>query len=51
MPINETLEQNSNGHCNVDVVFTLDQTNASFQGTFLLFQTDAQNYKSIGILK
>jgi hypothetical protein len=30
VPINETSEQNSNGYCNVDFVFTLDQTNASF---------------------
>jgi hypothetical protein len=30
LPINETSEQNSNGYCNVDFVFTLDQTNASF---------------------
>jgi len=29
VPINETSEQNSNGYCNVDFVFTLDQTNAS----------------------
>jgi hypothetical protein len=28
--INETSEQNSNGHCNVDFVFTLYQTNDSF---------------------
>ena len=30
VPINETSEQNSNGYCNVDFVFTLDPTNASF---------------------
>jgi len=30
VPINETSEENSNGYCNVDFVFTLDQTNASF---------------------
>jgi len=30
VPINETSEQNSIGYCNVDFVFTLDQTNASF---------------------
>jgi type III secretory pathway component EscU len=30
MPINETSEQNSNGYCNVDFVFTLDQTDVSF---------------------
>jgi hypothetical protein len=30
VPINETSEQNSNGYCNVNFVFTLDQTNASF---------------------
>jgi hypothetical protein len=29
-PINKTSEQNSNGYCNADFVFTLDQTNASF---------------------
>jgi len=29
VPINETSEQNSNGYCNVDFVFTLYQTNAS----------------------
>jgi len=28
--INETSEQNSKGYCNVDFVFMLDQTNASF---------------------
>ena len=28
--VNETSEQNSNGYCNVDIVFTLDPTNASF---------------------
>ena len=28
MPINETSEQNSNGYCKVDFVFSLDQTNA-----------------------
>jgi len=28
--INETSEQNSNGYCNVDFVFTFDPTNASF---------------------
>jgi hypothetical protein len=28
--INETSEQNWNGYCNVDFVFTLDQTNAFF---------------------
>ena len=30
MPIKETSEQNSNGYCNVDFVFALDPTNASF---------------------
>ena len=30
MPISETSEQNWNGYCNVDFVFTFDQTNASF---------------------
>jgi len=30
VPINETSEQNSNRHCNVDFVFTLDPTNAPF---------------------
>ena len=30
MPINDTSEQNLNGYCNVDFVFTLDQTNAFF---------------------
>ena len=30
VPINETSEQNSNGYCNVEFVFTLDPTNASF---------------------
>ena len=30
MRINETSEQNSNGYCNVDFMFTLDPTNASF---------------------
>ena len=25
VPINETSEQNSNGYCNVDFIFTLDQ--------------------------
>ena len=30
MPINETSEHNSNGYCNVDFVFILDQTNVSF---------------------
>ena len=30
VPINEISEQNSNGYCNVDFVFTLDQRNASF---------------------
>ena len=30
MPISETSEQNSNGYCNADIVFTLDPTNASF---------------------
>ena len=30
VPINETSEQNSNGYCNVDFVFMLNQTNASF---------------------
>jgi len=30
MPISETSEQNSNGYCNVEFVFTLDPTNASF---------------------
>jgi len=30
VPVNETSEQNSNGYCNVDIVFTFDQTNASF---------------------
>jgi hypothetical protein len=29
-PINETSEQNPNGYCNVDFVFALDITNASF---------------------
>ena len=28
MPIYETSEQNSNGYCNVDFVFTFDLTNA-----------------------
>ena len=28
--INETTEQNSNGYYNVDFLFTMDQTNASF---------------------
>jgi hypothetical protein len=30
LPINETSEQNSNGYCNLNFVFTLNQTNASF---------------------
>jgi len=30
VPIKETSEQNWNGNCNVDIVLTLDQTNASF---------------------
>jgi hypothetical protein len=30
VPVNETSEQNTNGYCNVDFVFTLDQTNSSF---------------------
>jgi len=30
VPISETSEQNWNGYCNVDFVFTFDQTNASF---------------------
>ena len=30
VPINETSEHNSNGYRNVDFVFTLDLTNASF---------------------
>jgi len=30
VPINETLEQNSNGYCNVHFVFSLDQTTVSF---------------------
>jgi hypothetical protein len=30
VPINETSEQNSNGYCNADFVFTLDQTNTLF---------------------
>jgi len=30
VPINETSEQNSNGYCNVDFVFTLDQTIPTF---------------------
>ena len=30
MPVNETSEQNWNGYCNVDIVFTLDQTNTYF---------------------
>jgi len=30
VPVNETSEQNWNGYCNVDIVFTLDPTNASF---------------------
>ena len=30
MPINGTSEQKSNGYFNVDFLFTLDQTNASF---------------------
>jgi len=30
VPINGTSEQNSNRYCNVDFVFTLNQTNASF---------------------
>jgi len=30
VPINEASEQNLNGYGNVDVVFMLDQTNASF---------------------
>ena len=29
VPINETSEQNSNGYCKADFVFTLDPTNAS----------------------
>jgi hypothetical protein len=29
VPINETSEQNCNGYCNVDFVFTLDPPNAS----------------------
>ena len=40
VPINETSEQNSNGYCNVDVVFTLDQTNSSFIcGIKVIFST------------
>jgi len=30
VPLNDTSEQNSNGYCNVDFVFALDLTNASF---------------------
>jgi hypothetical protein len=30
VPVTETSEQNWNGYCNVDFVFTLDQTLASF---------------------
>jgi len=30
VPVNEISEQNWNGYCNVDSVFSLDQTNASF---------------------
>jgi len=30
VPINETSERNSNGYCNVDFVFTLDQMNTPF---------------------
>jgi len=30
VPINESSEQKSNGYCNLDFVFTLDQTNVSF---------------------
>ena len=30
VPVNETSEQNWNGYCNADFVFTLDQTNAPF---------------------
>ena len=30
VPVNETSEQNSNGYCNVDFVFTLVPTNAPF---------------------
>ena len=35
-------------HQNLLHVFTVHQ---QYQGTFLLFQTDAHNYKIIGILK
>ena len=38
MPIIETSEQNSNGYFNVDFVFTLDHTNASFiSGIVVIF--------------
>jgi len=30
VPVNETSEQNSNGYCIADFVFTLNQTNTSF---------------------
>ena len=30
LPVNETSEQKWKGYCNVDIVFTLDQTNSSF---------------------
>ena len=40
VPINETSEQNSNGYCNVDFAFTLDQTNVSFIcGIKVIFNT------------
>jgi len=40
VPINATSEQNSNGYCNVDFVFMLDPTNASFTcGIKVIFNT------------
>ena len=40
VPINETSEQKSNGYCNIDFVFTLAQTNASFIcGIKVIFST------------
>jgi len=40
VPINETSEQNPNGYYNVDFVFPLDPTNASFIcGIKVIFST------------
>jgi len=58
--INETSEQNSNGYCNVDFVFTLDQTNVSFicgikiifsiMNLYLLLKSITSDLKSLSSL-